>query len=68
MSDGNSGGSMLVSGVIAAVVGVVATLVLSMLMPPPWDLSRALICVAIASFSGGVAGFRSGLALGRRSD
>jgi hypothetical protein len=47
----------LTSGIIAAVIGVVATFVLSFLMPPPWDLSRAMICVAVASFAGGAAGF-----------
>ena len=51
---------LLTSGLVAAVIGVVATLGLSFVMPPPWDLSRAMICVAIASFAGGAAGFSVG--------
>jgi hypothetical protein len=51
---------LLTSGVIAAVIGIGATFGLSLVMPPPWDLSRAMICVAIASFAGGATGFAFG--------
>jgi hypothetical protein len=58
----------LTSGLISAVVGVIATLGLSFVMPPPWDLGRAMICVAIASFAGSVLGFQMGRTLGKQGE
>jgi hypothetical protein len=59
---------VLTSGLVAATFGVVVTLGLSQMMPFPWDLSRTLVCVGIASFSGAAVGFLGGLRLAGRPD
>ena len=55
---------MITSGLIAAAIGTAVTIVLSMVMSPPWDLSRVLICVAVASFIGAAVGYQAGFTQG----
>ncbi len=50
----------LISGVIAAVVGVGATMALSLGIPFPWSLGQTSVSVAIASFFGAAIGFMAG--------
>jgi hypothetical protein len=59
---------MVTSGLIAAAIGVAVTVGLSLVMPPPWELSRAIVCVAIAGFMGAAVGFSAGHAAGRREE
>ena len=59
---------MMTSGLIACAVGVAATVGLSFVMAPPWELSRVIVCVAIASFIGAAVGFRAGQDLGQRKE
>ena len=58
-------GGMVVSGLIAATIGVIVTFVLSFVIPFPWNLGQTMLCVAIASFSGSAVSFQRGHALGR---
>jgi hypothetical protein len=51
---------ILTSGAIALVIGVVATVVLSYILPPPWTIPQVMVAVAIASFFGGAVGYRVG--------
>jgi hypothetical protein len=59
-SAGGIVGGMVVSGLIATAVALVVTFILSFLMPFPWDLSRTMLCVAVASFSGSAVSFQRG--------
>jgi len=59
---------MITGGLIAAVVGVTITLLLSLLIPFPWDGQRTLVCVAIASFMGSAVSFLRGYQVGRSRD
>jgi hypothetical protein len=54
----------ITSGAIALVIGVVATVGLSFIMAPPWGLSQAIVCVAIASFMGAAVGYWTGFTSG----
>jgi hypothetical protein len=56
---------MITSGLISAAIGAAVTFGLSLAMTPPWELSRTLICVAVASFIGGAAAFQAGYSQGR---
>jgi hypothetical protein len=56
---------MMTSGLIAAAIGAAVTVGLSFVMTPPWDLSRILICVAVASFIGSAIGYQAGFNQGR---
>ena len=67
MSTNNTAGGVVVSGVIAAVIGIAATYLLSLVMPLPWGLKRTMAAVAVASFCGSAVAFLRGHALGRRS-
>lgn len=59
------GGGMVVSGIIAAIVGLVVTYVISLILPFPWTLAQTMICVGIASFSGSAVSFTRGYKAGR---
>ena len=61
----STAGGMVTSGLIASTIGGVMTVVLSLVMPYPWDLSRTIVCVVIASFVSAAVGFQKGLAIGR---
>ncbi len=49
----------VVSGLIAMVFGIVATLVFSVLVPPPLDLPLLVALTAVATFLVGVVGSRT---------
>jgi hypothetical protein len=54
-----------VSGLISTAIALLVIFVLGQLMPFPWDMSRTLLCVAIASFSGSAVSFVRGFGQGR---
>jgi hypothetical protein len=56
---------MVVSGLIAAAIGLAVTFVLSFVIPFPWNLGQAMLSVAIATFAGSAVSFQRGHALGR---
>jgi hypothetical protein len=58
-------GGMIVSGLISTAIALLVIFVLGQLMPFPWDMSRTLLCVAIASFSGSAVSFVRGFGQGR---
>jgi TRAP-type C4-dicarboxylate transport system permease small subunit len=60
-------GGMVFSGIIAAIVGLVVTYVISLILPFPWTLAQTMICVGIASFSGSAVSFTRGYQVGRVS-
>jgi TRAP-type C4-dicarboxylate transport system permease small subunit len=64
-SPAGSIGGMVVSGLIAAAIGLVVTFILSFVLPFPWNLGQTMLCVAFAAFSGSAVSFQRGLALGR---
>lgn len=57
---GGNLGSMIVSGIIAAVIGIAAVYLLSLIIPFPWTLGQTMLSVAIASFAGSVVSFYQG--------
>jgi hypothetical protein len=59
---------MMTSGLIAAAIGAAVTVALSFVMAPPWELSRTLTCVCIASFIGSAVGYRAGYSQGQRTE
>ena len=66
-SNNDTAVGVVVSGVIAAVIGVAATYLLSLVMPMPWGLRRTMAAVAVATFVGSAVSFIRGQAAGRRS-
>jgi hypothetical protein len=57
--NGNSAGQALLTGVIAAVIALIITYLVSLVIPTD-ELTWAMIAVGIGSFISGVAGYLSG--------